>query len=369
MNAVATVERTETRPASPQREVRQEIEAMADQFKMALPSHIKVDKFQRVVLTAIMSDPDLLHADRRSLIGAVTRAAQDGLLPDKREGALVIFNQKVSKRGEQDKWIQAVQWMPMIAGVLKKVRQSGEISAITANIIHERDQFTWSMGDDESIEHIPPQLGSERGNPIGVYAIATLKDGYKIREVMDIHEIEKVRKVSKTGQYGPWKDWWEEMAKKTVIRRLSKRLPMSTDIEGVINDESTEADLSRSAMGALGAGPQRLTREALANHANEQESPQSPSPEDSPPVDEGAEAVSGREGGAERQEGAAPSNYTPPSLFEQLTDRLDMADDMKAVDDVQAEFDAREGEIMLADRPALQTAINAAKKRIAEEGN
>jgi AAA domain len=99
------------------------------------------------------------------------------------------------------------------------------------------------------------------------------------------------------------------------------------------------------------------------------ESPQSPSPEDSPPVDEGAEAVSGREGGAERQEGAAPSNYTPPPLFEQLTDRLDMADDMKAVDDVQDEFDAREGEVPLADRPALQTAINAAKERITQEGN
>lgn len=260
MNAVTTT--------SPKREIRHEIEAMADQFKMALPSHIKVDKFQRVVLTAVMSDPDLLHADRRSLIGAVTRAAQDGLLPDKREGALVIFNQKVKVDGKDD-WIKAVQWMPMIAGVLKKVRQSGEIASITANIVYEKDNFVWVQGDDESIEHTPPQLGTDRGAAIGVYAIATLKDGFKIREVMDINEIEKVRKVSKTGTFGPWKDWWEEMAKKTVIRRLSKRLPMSTDIEGVINDEATEADFSRSTMAAL--GPQRMTREALANHAQEPE--------------------------------------------------------------------------------------------------
>jgi recombination protein RecT len=269
MNAITTT--------SPKRELRGEIEAMADQFKMALPSHIKVDKFQRVVLTAVMSDPELLHADRRSLIASVTKAAQDGLLPDKREGALVIFNQKVSKKGEQDEWIKAVQWMPMIAGVLKKVRQSGEIAAITANIIHEKDQFIWSLGDDEAIEHVPPQLGEDRGKPIGVYAIATLKDGYKIREVMDINEIEKVRKVSKTGQFGPWKDWWEEMAKKTVIRRLSKRLPMSTDIEGVINDEATEADFSKSTIAAL--GPSRMTREALANHATDPDQPSTSSPD------------------------------------------------------------------------------------------
>ncbi len=263
MNAITTT--------SPKREVRAEIEAMADQFKMALPSHIKVDKFQRVVLTAVMSDPDLLHADRRSLIASVTKAAQDGLLPDKREGALVIFNQKVKVDGKEE-WIKAVQWMPMIAGILKKVRQSGEISAITANIIHEKDDFVWSLGDDEAIEHTPPKLGEDRGSPIGVYAIATLKDGYKIREVMDIHDIEKVRKVSKTGQFGPWKDWWEEMAKKTVIRRLSKRLPMSTDIEGVINDESTEADFSKSTIGALGAP--RMTRETLANHAQDTDADQ-----------------------------------------------------------------------------------------------
>ena len=362
MNAVTTVERSETRPASPQREVRQEIEAMADQFKMALPSHIKVDKFQRVALTAIMSDPDLLHADRRSLIGALTRAAQDGLLPDKREGALVIFNQKASKKGEQDRWIQAVQWMPMIAGVLKKVRQSGEISAITANIIHEKDNFVWSLGDDEAIEHTPPKLGEDRGNPIGVYAIATLKDGYKIREVMDIHEIEKVRKVSKTGQYGPWKDWWEEMAKKTVIRRLSKRLPMSTDIEGVINDEATEADFSRSAMGALGAGPQRLTRETLASHANETESPQTPNPDSPPPV-EGAETVLDANEGAEKQVGAAPANKP---LWMTLVEGLAMADNLPDVQTFAAMFEANEDEIPVDRLGEVQDAINAATARLTQ---
>lgn len=244
------------------------MEKMGEQLQMALPSHISVEKFQRVAMTAITSDPDLLYADRRSLFGAITRAAQDGLLPDKREGALVIFTQKIKgKNGSKDEYIKSVQWMPMIAGVLKMVRQSGEISSITANVVYESDDFLLRLGDDESIEHTPPPFGSDRGKPIGVYAIATLKDGFKIREVMDANEIEKVRAVSKTGKYGPWADWWEEMAKKTVIRRLSKRLPMSTDVEGVINDEATDADFSTSAAAALG-GPKPLSTAMLENQAN-----------------------------------------------------------------------------------------------------
>lgn len=250
---------------SPSAEVRRDLERMGDQLKMALPSHVSVEKFQRVAMTAIQSDPDLLYADRQTLFASVTRAAQDGLLPDKREGALVIFNTKVKRNGK-DEWVKAVQWMPMVAGILKKVRQSGEIASISANVVYTNDAFVWKQGDEELIEHQPAPLGTSRGEAIGAYAIATLKDGSRYREVMDIDQINKVRSVSRSGDKGPWKDWWEEMAKKTVIRRLSKRLPMSTDLESVVNDETTTADFSQSAAAVMNA-PQRLSSAMLAQQA------------------------------------------------------------------------------------------------------
>jgi recombination protein RecT len=254
------------RQLAPADKVRNDLGKMADQLKMALPSHVSVDKFQRVTMTAIQTDPDLLAADRRSLFAAITRAAQDGLLSDKREGALVIFTNKVKgQNGERDQYIKAVQWMPMVAGILKKVRQSGEIAGISAHVVYEADDFVHRLGDDEAIEHNPPPLGSPRGKPIGAYAVATLKDGFKIREVMDIGQIERVRSVSKTGQYGPWKDWWDEMARKTVIRRLSKRLPMSTDVEAVINDPATEAAFAEGSAAVM-ASPQPLSAAALLGH-------------------------------------------------------------------------------------------------------
>lgn len=207
-----------TQANNPVAVIRQNLTAMAPEFRAALPTHISEEKFTRVAMTAIQNNPDLQNADRRSLFGAIVRLAQDGLLPDGREAALVMFGNKA-------------QAMPMIAGVLKKIRQSGEVSKVSAQVVHENDHFLVSYGFDENVEHTPPALDKPRGKPIGAYATAVLKDGTQLLEVMSHEEIEKVRSVSRSGKNGPWNQWWGEMARKTVMRRLSKRLPMSTDLE------------------------------------------------------------------------------------------------------------------------------------------
>lgn len=198
--------------------VRQNLQAMAPELKAALPAHVTVEKFTRVAQTAIQNNPDLLNVDRKSLFGAIVRLAQDGLLPDGREGAIVKFG-------------NVAQAMPMIAGVLKKIRQSGDVAKISAQVVYENDHFVVSYGFDEDVTHNPPPLDKPRGKAIGAYATAVLKDGSRLLEVMSLEEIEKVRNVSRAKGNGPWVQWWGEMARKTVMRRLSKRLPMSTDLE------------------------------------------------------------------------------------------------------------------------------------------
>lgn len=211
--------------------IRQNLNAMAPEFAAALPAHISVEKFTRVAMTAIQNNPDLQNAERRSLFGAIVRLAQDGLLPDGREAAIVLFGKQA-------------QAMPMIAGILKKLRQSGEIAKVSAHVVHEADEFVWRLGFDEDITHNPPALNEPRGKPIGAYATAVLKDGSRLLEVMTLEEIEKVRNVSRAKGNGPWVTWWGEMARKTVMRRLSKRLPMSTDLEDALDrDETAPADV------------------------------------------------------------------------------------------------------------------------------
>lgn len=227
-------------------EIRNTMKAMTPEFKAALPPHVDTDKFARVAMTAIQSTPALLEADRRSLYGACVKLAQDGLLPDGREAALVVFNSKGGKM---------VQAMPMIAGVLKKIRNSGEVAKVNAQVVYENDHFLVSYGYDENVEHSPPRLGKPRGKALGAYATAVLKDGSKLLEVMDLEQIEKVRKVSRASGNGPWVDWWDEMARKTVLRRLSKRLPQSSDIEDAFDRDETMR-VSRDALQTLDATPE-----------------------------------------------------------------------------------------------------------------
>jgi recombination protein RecT len=210
---------------------RGDFQRMSGEIAAALPPHIPPERFMRVVVTAVNADPALLDADRKSLFEASMRSAQDGLLPDKREGALVIFKNRV-------------QWMPMIAGILKKVRNSGELVSIGAHVVYENDRFAYVLGDEERIEH-EPKMDGPRGKARAVYAIAKTKDGGIYREVMSLEEVEKVRKVSRAANNGPWVEWWEEMARKTVLRRLAKRLPMSSDMDDLMRRDDELYEFGR----------------------------------------------------------------------------------------------------------------------------
>lgn len=204
--------------------VKNDITRMEPQFKMALPPHIPAQKFVRILHTAVSTNNDLLNADRKSLFAACMKSAQDGLLPDGREAALVTFKDKSGAK--------IVNYMPMVNGILKKVRNSGELSSITAMVVHEKDRFRyWVDADGAHMEHEPVLFG-ERGHIIGTYALAKTKDGALYIEVMSEEEIKAVRSVSRARDSGPWAGAFaDEMRKKSAIKRLSKRLPMSTDLE------------------------------------------------------------------------------------------------------------------------------------------
>lgn len=230
-----------SRSVSPVEELRSTLTNMSGEFESALPSHIKPDQFRRVAMTAIQTSPDLLAADRKSLYGSLMKAAQDGLLPDGREGALIIFNTKDKQSGS---WVKKVQWMPMIGGVLKKIRQSGELSSITAQVVHNSDEFDYWIDDDgEHLKH-RPSFEDDRGEVRLVYALAKTRDGSVYTEVMTRKDIEKVRGASRSKDRGPWVDWWEQMAKKSAMHRLAKKLPISADLIEVVNRDEAMYDFA-----------------------------------------------------------------------------------------------------------------------------
>jgi recombination protein RecT len=193
-----------------------ELTARRPNFMATLPNHIPIERFERTCLVAVQRNPDLLKANPDSLLLSCQRAAQDGLLPDGREGAIVVFGGQA-------------QWMPMVAGLMKLARNSGEIASITAHVAYKGEKFLVILGDEERIEHERSLDLADDAQPIAVYAVAKLKNGETVREIMTTKQVEKVRNVSRAKGNGPWVQWWDEMAKKTAIRRMTKRLPLSTD--------------------------------------------------------------------------------------------------------------------------------------------
>lgn len=180
-------------------------------LKEALPSTVSLDQFTRCALTAIQMNPSILDADRQSLFNSLTRCAQDGLRPDGKEAALV-------KMGE------SVAYMPMIGGLRKIAAKYGCI--IATGVVYENDLFEYELGVDPVMRHVPPKLGTDRGEMLGAWAQAKDKDGNIYLDVMDSAAMEVVRSVSRAKSGDLWTKWKGEAYRKTVGRRLFKTLPL-----------------------------------------------------------------------------------------------------------------------------------------------
>lgn len=210
---------------NPVTELQNGVAKRIDQIGLSLPGHITKDKFLRTAQTAIAMTRNIEKAKPGSLLQAVSKAAADGLILDGREAALVVDYQ-----GE-------VQYRPMMRGLLKLAYNSDEIRGIVVEVVRKGDTFRHRPTNlHEPILHEIDHEG-ERGEVHTVYALAELKSGGIVHDVMSLADVNRIRDRSdayrafKAGKIKstPWSTDWSEMARKTVFRRLSKYLPSSTD--------------------------------------------------------------------------------------------------------------------------------------------
>lgn len=210
--------------------IQQNIESdlVAAGVQSVLPESVKMSTFVRCAAIAIAGNNDLAAADKESVIMSLTRCATDGLIPDNKEAAIVTFNTNIAPKGQPKQWATKAQYMPMIDGVMKRARMSGQIKVLSSKVVFNDDQFDYWMDEDgEHINYRPMFMG---GDVRLAFAFAKLVTGELIVEVMSKSDIDKVRAASKTGTYGPWKEWYERMACKAVMHRLARRLPNASEI-------------------------------------------------------------------------------------------------------------------------------------------
>jgi recombination protein RecT len=200
-----------------------------------LPKHLNAERLLKVAQIAATTTPALAECEVASLVGAIGQCAQMGLEPNTILGHayLVPFNTKRKDLNGTEKWVKSVQVIIGYKGLIDLARRSGQIVSISAHEVCQNDKFELVYGLNEKLNHEPSF--DERGNIIGFYAVAKLKDGGHCFEFMGVKQIIEIMNQSQSkGKYGPWKDNFSEMGRKTVIRRLAKYLPLSIEFQTAV---------------------------------------------------------------------------------------------------------------------------------------
>lgn len=215
------------------------IKSMESEIKKALPSVITPERFTRMVLSAISTNPKLGSCTPSSFLGAMMSAAQLGLEPNTPLGQAYILPY-------QNKGTLEAQFQLGYKGLIDLAYRSGEVELVQAHIVYENDKFECEYGLEPKLTHIPAD--TNRGNAIKVYAMFKTKSGgygFEVASMDDIKEHAKKYSKSYGSSFSPWTTSFEEMAKKTVLKSCLKYAPLKSDfVRAVVQDESIKNEVS-----------------------------------------------------------------------------------------------------------------------------
>lgn len=235
-NQIAT-KNTNT-PAAP-KTMQGYIKKMEGEIAKALPSVITPERFTRIVLSAISANPKLGDCTPESFLGAMMTSAQLGLEVNTPLGQAYVL--PYINKGTLE-----AQFQLGYKGLIDLAYRSGEVEIIQAQVVYANDEFEYEYGTETKLKHKPAL--KDRGEPVSVFAMFKTKSGGFGFEVMSMEDVKvHAAKYSKAynSSFSPWKTNFEEMAKKTVLKRVLKLAPLKSDfVRATIQDETIKKGLS-----------------------------------------------------------------------------------------------------------------------------
>lgn len=198
------------------------------------PKHLTADRMVRLAMLAVSKQPKLAECSGMSILKSMMVASELGLEPGGAlgHGYLTPYKVNQAKRGERPIYVMECQFIAGYRGLAKLARNSGEIEIVEAHPVYPGDKFVVRRGTVSELVHEPDYLsGEDRGDKaVCYYALARYKSGAVQFEVMTRSQIERIMHATQSkGEYGPWVDHFDEMARKTCIRRLAKSLPLESE--------------------------------------------------------------------------------------------------------------------------------------------
>lgn len=209
------------------------IKVMEPEIKKALPAVITPERFTRMAFTAISTNPKLAECTPQSFMGSLMNAAQLGLEPNTPLGQAYLIPYR--NKGKME-----VQFQIGYKGMIDLAHRSGEFANIYAQTVYENDTFEYELGLDPKLVHKPAT--SNRGEAIMYYAVFKLVNGgfgFEVMSKEDIQEHAKTYSQAYGSNYSPWAKNFDEMAKKTVLKKVLKYAPIKVEFVKEIAQDAT----------------------------------------------------------------------------------------------------------------------------------
>lgn len=218
--------------------VRAMMVAQKDTLFAALPRHLTPERMMRTICTALSRNPDLLKCTQESLFGCFVESSTLGLETDGILGFGYLVPFKNNKAGTVE-----CTFIAGYKGLRELAYRSGKVAKLYMRIVREPDEFGYQYGLTETLFHVPKGNAADKWTH--VYAVGKMKDDdIPMFEVMSRDDVEAHRDKYAKGanrRDSAWQTAPEEMAKKTVMRKLLKQLPLSAEVQRhVAADEQYE---------------------------------------------------------------------------------------------------------------------------------
>lgn len=266
-------------------------------MEAVLPKHLTPDRLIKIASVAVSRNELLKKCTPLSIVVAVMTAAQLGLDCGGALGSAYLVPFKRSKKVGGDRWQTNYECQLIIGyrGLIDLARRSGHIMSIESRVVYQNDLFDVEYGrEGVQLKH-KPALDADPGQMRLVYALATLKDGGHQFELMTRTQIDGIKARSQAKDNGPWVTDYDEMARKTVVKRLCKSLPLSTEFHEAIvlenRNEYGEDDVPLTPLPPTGAAQlnSRLRQAALPPPEDQRDQPLDEGSDNDSPTDDQAD--------------------------------------------------------------------------------
>lgn len=236
-----------------QMDLKRLLEGSKSAIASVVPKHLTAERLVKVALLATSKSPDLLKCSANSILQSVMQAAELGLEVNSPLGQayLIAFKNKLKDESGREQWVTECQLQIGYRGYIELAKRSGQIDMVEARCVYANDFFDVVYGTEQRLIHKPAM--QDPGPLKCVYAIARIKgcDLPQI-DVLTLRDIEYARSISKTGRgdspSGPWRDRYDEMARKTAVRRLAKYLPLSPELANAMDMDDRDSELQVAAI-------------------------------------------------------------------------------------------------------------------------